>query len=392
MKTKKIILQIFTGGFNENNIAFDDFKDKLLLMIERLPVDKVIIGWSLKREIYSEVKKLLEEYGIELYLWIPVFSEIGLMKDFNATKDYKGKEINRYSLQEGEDFQFYCPSSEENLLNFYKVFEEYFKDIGFTGVFLDKIRYGSFSNGIDAVFSCFCPSCLKVYKDKGLDIEKLKNEMESLKKGDKGYSNIPFNIIGYSQGKYRFSEKIWNDFFDIKSEIMLQNLVGIKDYFKNLGMKIGIDTFAPFISYFVGQDIEKMQQLVDFNKPMMYRITQAPAGLPFESNCLIKESTTCKFSIARDRFLNIIDIREYNKRFPIEFVKKELEIISNESQCDIYCGIEVNRKDGIAMVYPEYIRENLSGLNDSDIEGFVLSWDLSSAPEDNLEAVIDFFK
>ncbi len=40
--------------------------------------------------------------------------------------------------------------------------------------FLDKIRYSSFSNGINGVFSCFCDDCLEIYREKGLDLETLK--------------------------------------------------------------------------------------------------------------------------------------------------------------------------------------------------------------------------
>lgn len=392
MKNKKIALQIFTGGFNEDKIRFDDFKEKLVKMVENIPVKKVIMGWSLNTELYRETKRLLEKYGIELYLWIPVFSEIGLLKNSIITRDYKEKEIRSYSLQEGESFEFYCPTSMENSLNFYDIFRRYFKDIKFDGIFLDKIRYGSFSNGIDGVFSCFCSNCQKAYKEKGLDIVRLKEEIEILKIGKKGYDTSPFNIIHYNRGKYRFSNQIWSDFFNIKSEIILERLTEFSNYFKNQGMKIGIDTFAPFLSYFVGQDLERMQELVDFNKPMMYRITQAPAGLPFETDCLIKESTNGEFGNIKNKFLNVIGAGEYDEKFPLEFIKNELKFISNKSTCNIYCGIEINRKKDIAKVYPDYIKENLIALNHIDIEGYVLSWDLISAPDENMDTVIDFFK
>ena len=55
-----------------------------------------------------------------------------------------------------------------------------------------------------------------------------------------------------------------------------------------------------------------------------------------------------------------------------------------------YIRLEINRKVDIANVYPDYIEENLSKLDDSPIEGYVLSWDLVSAPNDNIKAVIDF--
>lgn len=392
MKSKKVILQIFTGGFNSNEIRLDDFKEKLLLMIENIRIDKVIMGWSLEKEVYVQIKDLLKKYDIELYLWMPVFSEIGLLEDCTTIKDYRGREVKNYSLNDGENFEFYCPTNKENLLNFYKIYERYFKDIDFDGIFLDKIRYSSFSNGLNGIFSCFCDDCLEVYREKGLDLEALKKEMKLLESGKENYNNIPFNIAQYNNGEYRFNNKIWSDFFRIKSEIILEKLSDMRDYFNDRGLKVGIDTFAPFIAYFVGQDLKEMQKLVDFNKPMMYRLTQAPAGLPFESDSLIRETTKGTFDNVRNRFLSIIGAELYDARFPIEFVKEELETTSNRSNCDIYCGIEINRKEDIARVYPDYIEENLISLRDSGIEGYVLSWDLLSAPEENIDAVINVLK
>lgn len=67
-------------------------------------------------------------------------------------------------------------------------------------------------------------------------------------------------------------------------------------------MKVGVDTFAPFIAYFVGQDIEKISELVGFVKPMMYRITQGPAGLPLEIDSLIYETAKNNFITAKRNF------------------------------------------------------------------------------------------
>lgn len=391
MKNKKIVLQIFTGGFIGDSIEFDDLKHKLLLMINNLKVDKVIMGWCLNKDLYIETQKLLRKHNIELYLWLPVFSEIGLLYESISLKDYKGFDMKAYNLQEGENFEFYCPSKSKNIFNFYDVYEEYFSQIGFDGIFLDKIRYASFSNGIDGVFTCFCEDCMEVYNLNKLDVELLKKEIELLKDGNENYYNIPFNIDKYKNGKYKFNNKIWNEFFKIKSEIILNRISQISNYFHSKGMKVGIDTYAPFIAYFVGQDVGKMQELVDFNKPMMYRITQAPAGLPFECDCLVKESTKDNFNDSKTNFLNIIGANNYDEKFSIDFIKNELDILVNQSNCDIYCGIEINRKMDIAKVYPEYIKENLSKLDDCHIEGYVLSWDLVSAPYDNIETVIDFF-
>ncbi|HBI94452.1 MAG TPA: hypothetical protein DDY58_19600, partial [Terrisporobacter glycolicus] len=79
-------------------------------------------------------------------------------------------------------------------------------------------------------------------------------------------------------------------------------------------------------------------------------------------------------------------------KYPLDFVKKELKYMTENLNCSIYAGIEINRKEDIAPVYPNYIKENIINLNELPIEGYVLSWDLLSAPSENIDEVIKHLK
>lgn len=129
---------------------------KAKALLETIAVSKVIIGWSCDRELYEHVIRFLKQHGIECYLWLPVFSETGILKaDTGKLIDDTGNEVKSYCLSEGENFEFYCPEQQCNIRAFLEIYEENFEGLGFDGVFLDKIRYGSFSNGLGGVFSCF---------------------------------------------------------------------------------------------------------------------------------------------------------------------------------------------------------------------------------------------
>lgn len=75
-----------------------------------------------------------------------------------------------------------------------------------------------------------------------------------------------------------------------KAEDIAGALKPVTRYFRQRGMKVGMDTFAPYLAYFAGQDMKLLASMADFIKPMMYRITNAPAGMPFETDCLIRET------------------------------------------------------------------------------------------------------
>ena len=113
--------------------------------------------------------------------------------------------------------------------------------------------------------------------------------------------------------------------------------------------------------------------MADFIKPMMYRITHAPAGLPFEYECMQKETTGEK----------------KEKAFDMEFVKSELEVLQKH-QVTIFSGMEVNYIKDVAEADTDYITEMLNGLGEQQIQGIVLSWDALSAPDENLKAVGDY--
>lgn len=392
MENKEVVLQIFSGGFNENNVTYEQIESKLKPLLEKIKINKVIMGWSINKSIYLKTRELLNKYNVEYYLWIPVFSEIGLLKQANLLVDFNGEKINSYSLQEGENFEFYCPNDPVNIKSFIEIYEENFANIDFDGVFLDKIRYGSFSNGLNGVFNCFCPHCLRKYEEQGININLIKEEMKKVFIGQSGYRENPLEILSYKDGEYKFNNEVWQKYFNAKSENVYKTLLDLKLYFKGRNMKIGIDTFSPFISYFAGQDMNKLRNIADFIKPMMYRITQAPAGLPFEYDNFIKETTKGDFNIIKSSVNEIIGCKEYkNNRFDVEFVKRELKFMTNLG-VDIYSGIEINRKDDIAAVYPNYIDENLRCLGETRITGYVLSWDLLSAPEENIEEIIKYFR
>lgn len=393
MSSKKVVLQIFTGGFKGNNLEFNEIKDKLSYVLKNIKIEKVIMGWCIDKDLYIRTKELLKEYNTKLYLWIPVFSEIGLLKNSQLLVDYNLNEIESYELCEDENFEFYCPNSKVNINNLIQVYEENFSNIEFDGVFLDKIRYGSFSNKLSGVFNCFCHNCMKIYEEENIDVNTLKEEMKKIRDGYDNYQQIPFNIKSYEKGKYKFGNEIWEKFFAIKSKNIYNSVLQITQYFRKLDMKVGIDTFSPFISYFAGQDLEKLQNACDFIKPMIYRITKAPAGLPFESDNLVKETIKLDVNKANDKYLEIIGVSNYSgHKYPLDFVKKELKYMTENLNCSIYAGIEINRKEDIAPVYPNYIKENIINLNELPIEGYVLSWDLLSAPRENIDEVIKHLK
>lgn len=388
MNQEEIIVQISTGGYLEHKAAHEEICRKLEHLLERIAVSKVIIGWSCDREVYRHVIAFLKQRHIESYLWLPVFSETGILKaDTGKLIDDTGAEVKSYCLTEGENFEFYCPNQKRSTEACLEIYRERFDGLGFDGVFLDKIRYGAFSNGLGGVFNCFCPDCMKRYEENGIDTHELKHQMKRVRDGAGEYGEQVLGITAYERGKYTFRNPVWEQFFRKKAEDIERALKPLVDWFHHRGMKVGMDTFAPYLAYFAGQDMERLATMADFIKPMMYRITSAPAGMPFETDCLIRETVRQPDGTkARAQFFRTIGCRDMGKEaFDLEFTARELSFTAGFGT-PVYCGIEINRNT-VAPSSPAYIRETMEGLRHVELRGYVLSWDLMSATEENLTAV-----
>lgn len=397
----EIILQIFSGGFSGGAVSYEVVEKKLLSALPGLNVKKVIMGWAPEKALYEKTAELLAKRNIEFYLWFPVFSETGTIRPLQPLVDLWDRQLagpkggvaindgvindgalDGGAINGGEDFSFCCPNSPRNIEKILDIFESEFASIPFTGIFLDKIRYPSFAqeDGMSGVFSCFCPHCQGKYF-------KAKFNFENLKEALSRRVSAPLGITNYrGNGYYVFEDPVIAEFFSLKAAFIYRYLAQLCDYFRERGLKIGFDVFAPFLSPFVAQDLPKLSELCDFMKPMMYRLTNAPAGLPFETDALLWE-TGCVTPHERQRFYDLLGLNSREEHFDLAFAVKELTNLNTSSACPIYAGMEINRKKDIAEVYPDYIEETARAYAGTGIRGLTLSWDLLEAPEENIEAV-----
>ena len=373
----EVILQIFSGGFSGNAVHYDEVEKKLLSVLPILPVRKVIMGWAPDKAIYARTAEFLAKKNIDFFLWFPVFSETGAFRQLDPLVDLYGAPLENVRSQTAEDFSFCCPNNPQNIERILDIFESEFTSICFSGVFLDKIRYPSFAQGQQSVFSCFCPHCLKEYKTKKFEALHLKNVLSRPASSPLGITSYPGN------GEYAFSENDVSRFFSLKAGFIFQSMRQICAFFRERGLKIGFDVFAPYLSPFVGQNLPVLSSLCDFIKPMMYRITHAPAGLPFEMEALLRQTGSVD-SAKRQFFYDVLGFDPGKKDFDLDFAVKELSALSSSSACPVYAGVEINRKKDLAEVYPDYIEETILAYARTGIQGFVLSWDLLSMPAENL--------
>jgi len=368
-------VQIFTGGFYNRNYTTDELLKRLKDITGMITVDKVIIGWNLEAEQYRAVNEYLSNQGIDSYLWLPVFSEIGVLKEVEKAVDIAGRPVEKYILQEGEAFEFYCPTSRHNQDMVIEVYQEYFSGCGFTGVFLDKIRTQSFIGGYPGVMSCCCSRCREQMERLNVDLQELSIRVTKKRSPDLFGAKSFSHQHGFSLVSQEFSS-----FINAKQNILTNAVKRLIHEFKQQGLKIGLDVFFPALAPFVGQDIIALGGAADFVKPMMYRRTEAPAGIPFEYQSLKRavgrEAGATYDSVLMDKLLEPMDQ---------EFLRKQLEVLTIGGDISVLPGIEVNYNADIARTDPEYVLNSLKAVSQAGCTGAVLSWDIMQAPLKHLE-------
>ena len=357
------IVQVSLGGWNSPDYTAESIIDRIDSVNRLIPIEKVIIGWSLDKDIYRQVGEHLHAKDIRMLLWLPVFAETEEVCDNVPSVDLWGEAPANYDLTTGEGFRFNCPSEPGNVSNVVVLYDRHFSDCGFDGVFLDRIRTQSFVGGINGVLSCGCPECAKRYAAEGVSLEEVKEAWISL--GDDFLS-----VTSYTpESGFSFENPVAAAFFKAKGHIVSGAVASVADSLRSRGLEVGMDLFAPFMAPFVGQDYGILARHADFIKPMLYRMTFAPAGMGFEYELLRKA---------------VPEASGYpDFTMDVAFLDSQLDAMA-DCPCLVYPGIEINYREGVAPTSPAYVTESLDAVMRHRFAGAVLSWNIMEAPDSHI--------
>ncbi|MDR1663559.1 MAG: hypothetical protein LBR83_01365 [Clostridiales bacterium] len=330
----------------------------------------VIIGWNPAYPFYNEVLDIVHAEGKRCWLWLPVFSELPAEFAPVYSVGFNGKPQRGLSVMPGEDFRFACPSTPRNLNIAYEIYKRDFSRFPFDGVFLDKIRHASFAGGLTDGFGCFCASCREAYAIRGVDLHET---VKLIRENPAAF--LPDSTDG--AGIYHCADPLAEKFFAAKADIITVAVAGLSARFQKRGLQVGLDVFAPLLAYFTGQDIPRLSKHAAFVKPMFYRITRAPAGLPFELDGMRESFLPCGADAAEilRRLWRSGDLCS------AECMGAQLKSLISEcpARQKFRPGFEIVHIPGICESNPAYIRETASLLENSGISDAVLCWDLLSA-------------
>ena len=359
------IVQVSLGGWQSPDYTAEQIIGRIDTVSQMIPVQKVIIGWSENKD-YRKVREYLHARNIRMLLWLPVFAETEEVCENSPSVDLWGQVPASYDQAAGEGFRFNCPSDPQNAANVVAIYDQWFSDCGFDGVFLDRIRTQSFVGGLGGVMGCGCPTCVERFAAEGVDIQVVKSAYEA--QGD-----AFFSVNGYTPADgFSFENPIAAAYFKAKGHVVSTSVAAIADSLRSRGLEVGMDLYAPFMAPFVGQDYAILADHADFIKPMLYRQTFAPAGMGYEYDLLRKTLPAAQ---------GYPDLK-----MDTDFLHSQLKAMEPYA-CGKYPGIEINYREDIVPTSPEYVSESLKAVLSHGFDGAVLSWNIMEAPLSHMESL-----
>lgn len=352
----RYIIQLSTGSFEKSSVKAADVLQKLELCCRHLRPEKLIFGWAPDAELNRMICEFSAEQGMESYLWLPVFAEIQDFTKVRINRKITQDKEKAFNTDGGDRFEFACQSDALTLKRVEEVFDKMTDGCAVNGVFLDRIRYASPAVSGNAIYGCWCPHCQNTYQSCGVATGKI---LEMAGNRDLG-KFIPKERHGMA---YRFADQNVDRLMEAKRTVISRQVSQLCGAFRKRGLKIGIDTFAPAIADFVGQDLPALGKQADFVKPMVYLRTNAPAGLPFELKGLgeaVKRKLDQLWGGPVDTITNVV---------------KQVCLLKDMG-IGVTPGIDVNKIEGICSADGNYVRTFIEELGKAGCDAVVLSWDV----------------
>lgn len=248
-------------------------------------LDRLLFQPSRDRSTNDAVLEHCRKRGVEVHLWYKVLTDNEIIPEKDElTRDAFGK---RGAGETGvwgpifhieESFRFACPRNVkyakllltrcENLLHEYD------------GLFVDYIGFPLPSLGLEAVFTCFCPSCLAIEPK----LEEWRARIFEMREYVMTCSDDDFARWGDFSGQARaFGFLELNAFRKRAISQLVERYAALA---KKHGKPLGMDVLNPALAYLAGHDYPVLEKLADWIKPRIYCHTHGPSSLPLEFKCM----------------------------------------------------------------------------------------------------------
>jgi hypothetical protein len=370
-------------------------------MTKEVPLDILVVGWTERPELFRMLTAPGTRLSKEVFLWYPLLSDYPGFDPSHLIVTSNSLKSRGWTGYEGtgiaESFKQACPNNPQTVSCSMARLEEYMTVYGFDGVFIDKIRFPSMANGLQDVFSCFCPYCVKKAARSGLDLEEVravlaKGANRSAAAGARTTERMPAGADWLEE--LVEGQPLLQRFIRFRADSISELVATVSERMRKIGKKVSLDVFSPMLAPLVGQDFAALARHADWVKPMIYRFGSGPSSLRTEIPSLVRElggylgcgeKAAMSWAAARVEGLKGMTLEQVEEVAPLSLLRGEtaraLRLFAGTS---LYLGLESVFIPGRMGVQPRHVEEILDIGTQAGVQGFVLSWDLLHTPIANV--------
>ncbi len=389
-----------------NGDLFRTIEERIPRVAESGCLNALMIWADAELKVLARIIKICRDWGVQPYLWLPLLADTyGYeIKEKDLVVTAEGQRgngwIGRWGLlgSNEEEFLFICPNNDSTVDRIFTLYRSLMDNLDLDGVMLDRIRYPSFVNGFETLYTCFCDHCRQRFASQtGIDLESLRSRVQELI--DFLSTWRPDNLPVWQHLEAFYTTSDLEELVRFRKS-SIQRVVGrFSEYARSRGLSVGLDLFSPSLAGMVGQDYESLSSCCDWIKPMSYCHAVGPAGLPLELSCLGEALSTLCCDLNEVDALKFLsntlgwDLPHANKQLlgagvPESIVTGELETIkylSTARNVRIYQGVEAVRHPGFGIdIRIDTLERYLESLPDW-VSGVIASWNLLYIPDENLQ-------
>lgn len=367
--------------------SLDFVRERLREARRVMPIPILITGANEVPEIFHDLTGPATRAAGEVYLWYNLLSGYPGQTNAERVINFRGEFCTGWggweevgSSEVDETFVFGCPNNPQVRRKALAGLERLLRAYPFDGVFLDKFRFPSPANGLEMVFSCFCPFCQEKARQQGLDLEAVRA------------------FLAGGLDAAALEAPLVQQFLRFRCRSITDLVAEVRALANGLGRKVALDLFTPLLAPLVGQDYAALAGLADWFKPMIYRQACGPAGFRLEVKALV--DGLCRMvptSIdavleTASRFYPQVSRAAYDdlvaRAAPLAWMEHEMsEAVRLLAPRPVLVGLETVRFPGVIEIDPAMVQEMAAAGLRSGVQGAVVSWDLLHTPLENIQAI-----
>lgn len=393
-------MMILTIQYLENNPNVADLNvkqvvQKLRRAGEVLPITHVLIGWHLPAGLEEACRKECERISARFLRWHPLLTGDA---EYNPKPCWQvvglsGARVKGYHNM--PEFTFVCPNNqeakEENLQHIRNVIEAGVYD----GFFLDRVRFPSPARDPNHSLGCFCTDCKRAAQLCGFDLTEVQQLIANMAVQKKGALDLVRALFGRYEEINSKSTEVLRQFFLFRSESITKFIADVSKLLREKKLEIGLDCFAPSLTYMVGQNLKQLGHCVDWIKVMTYAHAMGPAGMPFEALGILEYLISTMGMDEKEAIAALTDVMQLSlpetckglqkEGFSSQALGQEVERGKLSTTTPILAGIELVELKGVSHLQKNRMEEDFMAVKKANPAGVSISWDLELIPLDRLE-------